>query len=167
SRRHPSFSRDWSSDVCSSDLKARVAALQAIALDDSVAEAHTSLASYRMFYEWDLKEAEKGYLKAISLDPRYATARHFYSHCLAFTGRSDEAIREMKTAVELEPMSLVNNAELGWTYHLVGRHDLAIDQLKKTIELNPKFEYSFLILGQAQSANDDHANAIETLEAGL
>ena len=147
--------------------KARIAALQAIALDNSLAEAHTSLGSYRMFYEWDMREAEKEYLLAISLDPRYANARHFYSHCLMFSGRPDEAIKEMRMAVELEPLSLVNNAELGWTYYLAGRHDEAAEQLRKTIEMDPSSAYGHWMLGTVQVETGDFEAAKASLTEGV
>ncbi|MBA3353266.1 MAG: tetratricopeptide repeat protein [Blastocatellia bacterium] len=146
--------------------KARVAAIQAIALDDSLAEAHTSLGSYKMFYEWDIGSAEEEYRKAIRLDVKYANARHFYSHCLQFTGREAEAIREMKAAVDLEPLSLVNNAELGWAYYLANQHDAAIEQLRKTIELDPSFSYSHFILGLAFAAKGDYVKAVGALSEG-
>lgn len=146
--------------------RARVAAIQAIALDDSLAEAHTSLGSYKMFYEWDITGAEESYRKAISLNPRYANARHFYSHCLQFSGRETEALREMKTAVELEPFSLINNAELGWAYYLANQHDAAIEQLHKTIKLDPSFSHSYLILGQVYADKGNYTEAVAALREG-
>ncbi len=146
--------------------QARVAAIQAIALDDSLAEAYTSLGSYKMFYEWDIKGAEEEYRKAISLDAKYGNARHFYSHCLQFSGREAEAIREMKTAVELEPLSLVNNSELGWAYYLANQHDAAIEQLHKTIKLDPSYSYSYFILGLVYADKGNYAEAVAALREG-
>ncbi len=146
--------------------QARVAAIQAIALEDSLAEAHTSLGSYKMFYEWDLTGAEEEYRKAISLDPKYGNARHFYSHCLQFSGREAEAIRELKTAVELEPLSLVNNSELGWAYYLAKQHDAAIEQLHKTIKLDPSFSNSYFLLGLVYADKGNFAEAVAALREG-
>ena len=146
--------------------QARVAAIQAIALDDSLAEAHTSLGSYRMFYEWDLTGAEEEYRKAISLDAKYGNARHFYSHCLQFSGREAEAIREMKTAVELEPFSLVNNSELGWAYYLANQHDAAIEQLHKTIKLDPSYSYIYFLLGLVYADKGNYTEAFAALREG-
>ncbi len=146
--------------------QARVAAIQAIALDDSLAEAHTSLGSYKLFYEWDITGAEEEYRKAISLDAKYGNARHFYSHCLQFSGREAEAIREMKTAVELEPLSLVNNSELGWAYYLANQHDAAIEQLHKTIKLDPSYSYSYFILGLVYADKGNYAEAVAALREG-
>jgi len=146
--------------------RARIAAKQAIALDDSLAEAHTSLGSYKMFYEWDLAGAEVEYRKAIGLDARYANARHFYSHCLQFSGREAEAIREMKIAVELEPLSLVNNTELGWAYYLANQNDAAIAQLGQTIALDPTFSFSYLLLGLAYTEKANYTEAVAALREG-
>jgi serine/threonine-protein kinase len=146
--------------------QARVAAIQAIALDDSLAEAHTSLGSYKMFYEWDITGAEEEYRKAISLDAKYGNARHFYSHCLQFSGREAEAIREMKTAVELEPLSLVNNSELGWAYYLANQHDAAIEQLHKTIKFDPSFSNSYFLLGLVYADKGNYAEAVAALREG-
>ncbi|MCA1624634.1 MAG: protein kinase [Acidobacteria bacterium] len=146
--------------------QARVAAIQAIALDDSLAEAHTSLASYKLFYEWDITGAEEEYRKAISLDAKYGNARHFYSHCLQFSGREAEAIREMKTAVELEPLSLVNNSELGWAYYLANQHDAAIEQLHKTIKLDPSFSAGYFTLGLVYADKGNYAEAVAALREG-
>ena len=146
--------------------QARVAAIQAIALDDSLAEAYTSLGSYKMFYEWDIKGAEEEYRKAISLDAKYGNARHFYSHCLQFSGREAGAIREMKTAVALEPLSLVNNSELGWAYYLANQHDAAIEQLHKTIKLDPSFSNSYFLLGLVYADKGNYAEAIAALREG-
>ena len=146
--------------------QARVAAIQAIALDDSLAEAHTSLGSYKLFYEWDITGAEEEYRKAISLDAKYGNARHFYSHCLQFSGREAEAIREMKTAVELEPLSLVNNSELGWAYYLANQHDAAIEQLHKTIKLDPSFSNSYFLLGLVYADKGNYAEAVAALREG-
>lgn len=146
--------------------KARVAAMQAIALDNSLAEAYTSLGSYKMFFEWDTAGAEEAYRKAISLDPTYANARHFYSHCLQFSGKETEAIREMKKALELEPLSLVNNAELGWSYYLANQNDAAIEQLRKTIAIDPNFAYSYFVLGLAHAATGNQTGAITAFRDG-
>ncbi|MFN2453124.1 MAG: protein kinase [Pyrinomonadaceae bacterium] len=146
--------------------QARVAAIRAIALDDSLAEAHTSLGSYKMFYEWDITGAEEEYRKAIRLDAKYGNARHFYSHCLQFSGREAEAIREMKIAVELEPLSLVNNSELGWAYYLANQHDAAIEQLHKTIKLDPSFSNSYFTLGLVYADKGNYTEAVAALREG-
>ncbi len=147
--------------------KAKIAALKAISLDDSLAEAHSSLGSYRLFFEWDTVGAEQEYRKAIILDPNYSNARHFYSHCLQFSGREAEALREMKTAVELEPLSALNNAELAWAYYLARQHDASIEQSRKTLELEPGFAYAYFVNGQAYNGKKMYPEAVASLEKGL
>ncbi len=147
--------------------KARIAALRAISLDDSLAEAHSSLGSYMLFFDWDTSGAEQEYRKAIALDPHYANARHFYSHCLQFSGREADAIREMKTAVDLEPLSAVNNAELAWAYYLARQHDASIAQSQKTLELEPTFTYSYFVSGLAYNAKGMYPEALSSLEKGF
>ena len=147
--------------------KARNAALKAISLDDSLAEAHSSLGSYKLFYEWDTQGAEQDYRKAIALDPNYANARHFYSHCLQFSGREAEALVEMKMAVELEPLSTLNNAELGWAYYLARKYDMSIEQSQKTLDLDPGFAYGHFVLGLAYNAKGMYPEARTSLEKGL
>jgi tetratricopeptide (TPR) repeat protein len=93
--------------------KARAAALRAIELDESLAEAHTSLASVAQNYDWDWSTAEKEYRRAIALNPNYATAHHWYAECLALQGRFDEAFSEIGKARELDPLSLIIAADYG------------------------------------------------------
>ncbi|HEX6280057.1 MAG TPA: tetratricopeptide repeat protein, partial [Pyrinomonadaceae bacterium] len=144
--------------------KARAAALRAIELDGSLAEAYSSLGSYKLFFEWDTAGAEKEYLKAISLDPNYSNARHFYSHCLQFSGREADALREMKTAVELEPLSPVNNAELAWAFYLARQYDASVDQALRTLELEPGFAYGHFVLGSTYTAKGNYTEALDILE---
>ena len=144
--------------------KAKVAALQAIALDDSLAEAHSSLGSYKLFYEWDTAGAEAQYRKAIGLDPSYATAHHFYSHCLQFAGREADAFHEIKTAIELEPLSALNNAELAWAYYLARQYEASIEQARKTIDLEPGFAYAYFVMGMVYNARGQSKDALLTLE---
>ena len=146
--------------------KAKTAALRAIELDGTLAEAYSSLGSYRLFFEWDTASAEREYLKAISLDPNYSNARHFYSHCLQFSGREAEALREMKTAVEIEPLSSLNNAELAWAYYLARQYDASIEQALRTLELDSQFAYAHFVLGSTYTAKGNYAQALAALEKG-
>jgi TolB-like protein/DNA-binding winged helix-turn-helix (wHTH) protein/Tfp pilus assembly protein PilF len=119
--------------------KAREAALRALDLDDSLAEAHTSLAYVNMYYFWDWQNVESGFRRAISLNPNYATARQWYSEYLAATGRFDEALAEIRRAREIDPLSPVINAGEVWILYFARRYDEAIEQGRKLAELNPEF----------------------------
>ena len=113
------------------------AALKALELDPNLAEAHTSLAQIIMFSDYDFAGAEKSFKRAIELNPNYATAHHWYSRLLSFSGRHDEAIREITKAVELDPFSLAINGSMGLQLQLAGRFDEALLQNKKVNELLP------------------------------
>ncbi len=130
--------------------KAEAAAKKALELDDGLAEAQTSLAETLWLYHFDFSQATREFQRAIKLNPNYATAHQWYGNDLLVPlGRFDEAIAEAKRAVELDPLSLVINADLGMTYYYARRHDEAIEQLRKTLEMDPGFYYAYLILGQA------------------
>jgi serine/threonine protein kinase/tetratricopeptide (TPR) repeat protein len=117
--------------------KARAAALKALELDDSLAEAHTNLADTYLYYDWDFAKSDQEFQKAIALNPNYPTAHQWYSECLYVTGRFDESIAEVKRALELDPLSVAINGSLGDAYFFARKYDLALDQFKKTLEMDP------------------------------
>jgi TolB-like protein/Tfp pilus assembly protein PilF len=130
--------------------KAKAAALKALKLDSSLGEAHTSLAQAVFAYDFDFAVAEKEFRRGIELSPNYATAHQWYAESdLAALGRFDEAIAEMKRALELDPLSVIINADFGTVLCTAGRYDDAIEQLRKTLEMDPDFYYAHWNLGQA------------------
>src|SRR4030095_10989475 len=94
--------------------KAKEAAIRALEIDESLAEAHTSLAFIKFRWDRDRVEAERGFLQAIKLQPSYAPAHQWYSSYLVALERFDEAIAEAKRTQELEPLSSTASAHLGW-----------------------------------------------------
>lgn len=129
--------------------KAEAAARRAVELDDSLAEAHTSLA-HVLIQQWNLSDANREFQRAIALNPNYPTAHHWYGcNNLLVMARFDEAIAEGKRAQELDPFSLIINADLGYDYIYARRYDQAIEQLRKTIEMDQSFYYAHRLLGQA------------------
>lgn len=118
---------------------ARVAALKALELDDSLSEAHTSLAYVSMYRDWDWENAERSFQRAISLNPNYATAHQWYSEYLSGMGRFDEALAEIRRAKEIDPLSLVINAGEIWILYFARRYDEAIEHGRKLAEMNPQF----------------------------
>jgi serine/threonine protein kinase/Tfp pilus assembly protein PilF len=120
--------------------KAKEAAIKALEIDNTLAEAHTSLAHVLEAYYWDWQEAEKEYRRAIELNPRYPTAHHWYSLFLMTLGRPDEAVAEAKKALEMDPLSLIINENVGDILRLARRYDEAIEQLQRTLELDPDFQ---------------------------
>jgi len=130
--------------------KAKESAIKALALDDTLAEAHASLAHILMNYDWNWSAAEKEFKRSIELTPDYATGHQWYAiHYLTATGRFEQAVQEMKKALELEPASLVMNTFMGATLYYAGRYDEAIDQCRKTIEMDPNFAVVHWHLGMA------------------
>ena len=148
--------------------KARESALKAVALDNTAAEPHASLGNILVNYDWNWSAAEKAFKRSIELKPDYATAHEWYAiHYLIGTGRLEEAIQEMKKALELEPASLIMNTFMGATLYYAGRYDEAIDQCRRTIEMDPNFAVAHWHLGLAYEQKQVFDAAIEEFQKGL
>ncbi|HEY3123969.1 MAG TPA: protein kinase [Thermoanaerobaculia bacterium] len=139
---------------------AKAAALKALELDDTLAEAHTNLGLVRWAYDWDWPAAEKDLKRAIELNPGYATAHLRYANYLCSLGRFDEAVAEDKRALELDPLSLIMNHGQAWPYHLSRRYDQAIEKYRKTLEMEPNFPRTHLRLGEVYAAKGMYREAI-------
>ena len=126
--------------------KALAAAHKAVELDDTLAEAHTSLGR-ALASDLQLSAATSEFKRAIELNPSYATARQWFGECLQSQGRVQDALAELKRAQEVDPLSLVNNALVGFALDTVGQSDEAIAQLHRTIEMDPSFANSHAMLG--------------------
>jgi TolB-like protein/DNA-binding winged helix-turn-helix (wHTH) protein/Tfp pilus assembly protein PilF len=129
--------------------QAKAAALEAVKLDDNLAEGHTSLAYVKLSYDWDLDGAEREFKKAIQLNPRYATAHHWYAHYFLARGQTEQAVSEIKRAQELDPLSFIINVGLGWCLYHARRYDDAIQQYRFSLTLNPDFPITHCTLGMA------------------
>jgi TolB-like protein/class 3 adenylate cyclase/Tfp pilus assembly protein PilF len=144
--------------------KAKAAARHAIELDETTAEGHAALANL-LCLEMDFTESEKEFRRAIELNPNYATAHHWYGNSLlAALGRFDEAIAEGKRSIDLDPLSLINNADLGSTLMVAHRYDEAIAQLQRTLALDANFYYAHWNLGEALYYKGDLAGCIRECE---
>src|SRR5437764_9985108 len=120
--------------------KAKEAALRALALDSTLAEAHTSLGFIELFLEWDWAAAGRELERALALDPRYPDAHLFHGWYFVATNRMDDAIREVQTAVNLDPFSSVNNARLATMLYYARRYDEALAQGRRLLELDSIFQ---------------------------
>ena len=130
--------------------QAEAAAKKALELDDALAEAHTSLAQVLLCYDFDFEGSTREFERAIALNPNYATAHHWYGSGPPLSlGEFDRAIAELKRAQQLDPLSLIINADLGSGFVTARRYDDAIAQLRKTIEMDPHFYYAHWNLGEA------------------
>jgi serine/threonine protein kinase/tetratricopeptide (TPR) repeat protein len=129
--------------------RAIAASLKALEIDDTVAEAHTSFAFARMFFEWDWAGAEGEFKRAIELNPNYATAYQWYGRLLSVLGRHSESIINLQIAQALDPLSLSINTGVGVSYYLAGRYKEAIEHYHKTLEMNSSFTVAHEHLGSA------------------
>jgi TolB-like protein/DNA-binding winged helix-turn-helix (wHTH) protein/Tfp pilus assembly protein PilF len=145
-------------------LKAEAAATRALALDDSIGEAHTSLAFCLSAYEWNWDAGEKEFLRAIALNPGYATAHQWYAMQLRAVGRIDEALTEIKKAESLDPLSLIISADVADVLFAARRYDDAVQQTRKTLDLDPDFAIAHFEMGQALAQKRTFSAAIEELE---
>ncbi|MBI1747838.1 MAG: protein kinase [Acidobacteria bacterium] len=119
--------------------KAKAAVTKALELDDSLEEAHTSLADIRRFYDWDWAGAEREYRRALELNPHYVTAHQWYAEFLAAMGRHHEARREIRRAEELDPISPVVKSAAGWVLFFARDYEQAIKQCQSAMELDPGY----------------------------
>jgi serine/threonine protein kinase/tetratricopeptide (TPR) repeat protein len=120
--------------------KSKEASLKALSLDDSLAEAHTTLADTYLYFDWDWAKADEEFRRAIAANPNYPTAHQWYAECLYATGRFDEAIAQAKRAQELDPLSPIINGSLAATYLYARRYDEALEQYKKTYQMDPNID---------------------------
>ena len=141
--------------------KAKAAAINALAIDKTLAEAHTALACIKMMYERDWSNAEREFKRAIELDPEFAHAHNWYSHFLMAMGRIDESFAESQIALKLDPLDDSINQYLGWHHIHARQFDRAIAQLEKTLALNPDFFLARVTLGMAYEQKGEVAKAID------
>jgi TolB-like protein/Flp pilus assembly protein TadD len=141
--------------------KAKAAAINALAIDDTLAEAHTALACVKMMYERDWSNAEREFKRAIELDPEFAHAHNWYSHFLMAMGRIDESLAESEIALKLDPLDDSINQYMGWHYIHARQFDRAIARLEKTLENNPDFFLARVTLGMAYEQKGEVAKGIE------
>ena len=147
--------------------KAKDAAIKALEIDETLAEAHTSLAFIKFRWDRDRLGTEQEFQEAIKLKPSYAPAHQWYSSFLVALERFDEAIAEAKRTQELEPLSFIASSHLGWIYYLAGQNDRAIEQCKKILDLDPNFFPARRYLGLAYEQKGMYPQAIAEFEKGV
>jgi TolB-like protein/DNA-binding winged helix-turn-helix (wHTH) protein/Tfp pilus assembly protein PilF len=144
--------------------KVIAAAGKALELDESLAEAHTTLGSAKSFYDYDWEGAEKEFRRAIELNPNYATAYTWYAQLLSSEGRHEQALAENKRGLQLDPVSLINNAGWGYRLYRLRRYDDAVSALKDALQLDPSFYSTHWNLGLAYAEQKKFAAAISELQ---
>jgi TolB-like protein/DNA-binding winged helix-turn-helix (wHTH) protein/Tfp pilus assembly protein PilF len=147
--------------------KAKAAAIKALELDSALGEAHNSLAFVLDGFDWDLESGGKEFRRAIELNPGYATAHHWYAWHLSLLGRYDEAIAEMKKAENLDPLSLIINADMAELLVLAHSYDESIRQSRKTIEMDPNFALAHHQLGQAYLQKHMYDEAVAEMQTAV
>jgi eukaryotic-like serine/threonine-protein kinase len=154
-------------DLSESDAgpKAKAAATKALELDETLAEAHVSLAFITYAFEWDWARGEAEFKRAIELDPEYATAHYWYALYLNQVGRTDEALAQAQRSVDLEPLSLVGTYSVGLAHYFARDFDAARRYADKTLEISPQFLLGRRLRGMVDIAMGRNADAIVGLRA--
>ncbi len=147
--------------------QAKAAALRALEIDDSLAEAHTALGFYLFTYEWDRDGSEKEFRRAIELKPNYATAHHWLGADLTNVKRFDEGLVEYKRAEELDPLSPIIGTNLGDALVSARKYDEAVAQYRRTLVRNPNFAYAHRALGWAYGSKGMYPEAIAETRRAL
>jgi len=143
---------------------AKGAVTLALKYDDSLAEAHTSLASIKAVTDWDWQGAENEYRRAIELNPNYPTAHHWYAAQLLIQGRFDQALQEIKKAQQLDPLSLAINKDFAVALLYARDYDKALEQCRKTMEIEPHFGAMFTYIAQIYELQQKYPEATAELE---
>ena len=148
-------------------LRSKAAAMKALEIDETLAEAHTALANYRLMYEWDWPGAEREYRRAIELNPNYAHAHQAFGLYFEALERFDEAIASRKRAQELDPLTPSTVADVGYPLYYARRHDQAIEHFRRALELDPNFSWSYLWIGQAYVQKRMYEEAITEIKKAI
>lgn len=161
--------RGWYSVLAPQETfqKAKQAALQALEYEETLAEAHTSLAHIHLEFDYDWEAAKEEYERAIELNPRYPLAHHWYGGYLSAMGRHEEALRQAERARELDPLSLIINTWVGLRHYFAGRYDVAIEEYGKALELGPDFAPAHWHLGWALEQTERYEEAISEAQKAI
>ncbi len=145
--------------------KSKSYVMKALEIDESLSEAHTTLASIKLDYEWDWEGAKKEYERAIQLNPNYGSAHQWYANYLSYIeGRHKEALNEAMRARELDPLSPIINQNVGRRLYFARKYGQAIEEIKNALKIEPEFWPSHRVLGLSYLGKEMFPQAIEELE---
>ena len=147
--------------------RAQAAAERALALDETLAEAHASLGYVTLYHGWDADRAEAAFRRSIELNPSYSVGHQWYANHLVATGRFEEAEREMSRAREVNPLSLIANLALGWVFYYAGRHEDAVRQCDLALEMDPDWDLGHLWRGMAMEELGRGPEALASLRRSV
>jgi Tfp pilus assembly protein PilF len=142
-------------------------ALKALEMDDSLAEAHTSLAYARWLGDLDWSGAEREFKRALELKTSYVMAHEWYAEFLAAQGRFDDAVGEIRKAQQLDPLAVPVNRAVGWILYFARRYDESIEELRKTLAMNADFLGARLVLWWVHIARGTPEEAIADIRREL
>ena len=148
-------------------MTAKDAAMRALQMDDSLAEAHAGMGFIHFYYDWDKSGASNEFQRALSENPHDAMAHSWYGESLAATGQYPQAIAEAQRALHDDPLSLIIASNAGWTFALAGHYDQAVEILDKAIEIDPEFPRTHFRLAQVYEARGQYALAIPEFEKAV
>jgi TolB-like protein/class 3 adenylate cyclase/Flp pilus assembly protein TadD len=147
--------------------KAKAAAIKALEIDDTLAEAHTALAYVKTIYDWEWTGAEEDFKRAIELNPRNAPTHSYYSNYLAAMGRFEESMAEIKRAQELDPLSPIINVMVGYMAFLKRDYDVTVEQCRKTSDIEPDFFWIYMGVGWAYEEQGMYEKAISEFQRAV
>ena len=147
--------------------QAEAAARRALQLDESLAEAHTSLGMVRYSFNWEWADAEVEFRRAVELNPNYATAHHWHAYLLMLRGRFDESLAALARARELDPLSLIINATGGFVLYFARRYEEAVAQCERALALEENFSPAHYFLGLASEQLGRHDRALAAFRKSL
>lgn len=147
--------------------KAKSAAMRALEIDNTLAEAYASLAFVSYRFDWDWTTAEKNFQRAIELKPNYPTAYHWYGESIVAMGLFEESISELHKAHELDPLSIPINTDLGQSYYFAREYERSEEQLLKTLEMDASFVRARVLCGAVYEQRGMYEAAIEMLQQAV
>lgn len=147
--------------------RAKAAAARAITLDGSLAEAHTAMAYVLWAYDWEWSGAERAFQRAVERNPSYANGHQWYGEFLTSMGRHEEALARIRHALELDPLSLITNAVVGWALYFARHFDEAAEAVRRTLAMDPGFARAHVYLGRIYKAQGRLEDAIAEFKEGL
>jgi serine/threonine-protein kinase len=147
--------------------KAKTAVKKALQIDNTLTEAHASLGIVALYYDWDWVAAEQAFNRAIELNPDNQTAHIFYALCLSVLSRHDEAVREARLALNIDPLALAANSTAGWVLYFARRYDEAMEICRKALELEPDFHIAHGLLGIIYIQLEMYPDAVQELEIAV
>jgi TolB-like protein/Tfp pilus assembly protein PilF len=145
--------------------RAKDAATKALNIDPTLAEAEVALTFARFLFDHDWSGTDRGFRRAIELNPNYAPGHQWYAVYLAAAGDAERAVREARRAAELDPLSLIINSVVGWVMYLTRQYDASIQQCVDVLNMDPNFHPALLYVGEAYDQKRSFAKAIDALEA--